>query len=74
MMSLLCNVSNLLLQTAAEKKLTILYLLLFFMFLVLLLIDARTKKEYTGPKVVKNTIIFLLFAVGIVLVVLYFMK
>lgn len=73
-MDLLCNISYLLVQTANEKKLTILYLLLFLMFLILLFIDARTKKEYTGPKIVKNTIIFLLFAVGIILVVLYFIQ
>lgn len=72
MFELINSAGIMLAQTASEKKLTILYLLMFMLFLMLLLIDARTKKKYTGPKIVKNIILFLIFCVGIVLLVIYF--
>ncbi|MBQ9790038.1 MAG: hypothetical protein IJW24_00400 [Clostridia bacterium] len=59
-------------QTDAEKKLTVLYILLFGLFLMLLLMDARTKKEWTGPKIVKNTIIVLIFIAAVALLIAYF--
>lgn len=69
MLELFSSFSLMLAQTASEKKLTVLYILLFFLFLMMLLLDARGKKQYTGPKIVKNTIIFLLFlsAIGLLL-------
>jgi len=71
MLELISNFTYILGQTANEKKLTVLYLMLFFLFLLLLFLDAKTKKEYTGPVIVKNTIIFLLFATGVALLLVY---
>ena len=70
-LELISSVGLVLAQTAAEKKLTVLYILLFGLFLMLLLMDARTKKEWTGPKIVKNTIIVLIFIAAVGLLIAY---
>lgn len=71
MLTLFSTFTYMLEQTASEKKLTVLYILLFFLFLVMLLLDARGKKQYTGPKIVKNTIIFLMVLAAIGLLLAY---
>lgn len=71
-LSAIANFGLILSQTASEKKLTVLYILLFGLFLILLLMDARTKKEWTGPKIVKNTIIVLIFIAAVALLIAYF--
>ena len=63
MLEAITSFSLFLAQTASEKKLTVMYILLFLLFLVLLFVDARTKKEVTGPKAVKNLIIILMFII-----------
>lgn len=72
LLQVVLNFGLVLAQNDREKKLTVLYLTLFFLFLMLLLIDSRTKKEFTGPKVVKNTVIALIFITAIVLMIAYF--
>ena len=71
MLELISSLNLFLAQTASEKKLTVLYILLFLLFLVLLFVDARTKKEVTGPKAVKTLIIILMFVAGICLIIAY---
>ena len=72
MLELFNSVTFMLEQTASERKLTFLYLLLFFLFLMLLILDARTKKQYTGPKAVKSIILFLIFLTAVGLLLAYF--
>ena len=72
MLELFKSFSYMLEQTASERKLTFLYLLLFFLFLMMLILDARTKKQYTGPKPVKNIIVFLIFLTAVGLLLAYF--
>ena len=71
MFEVIKNAGYILAQTASEKKLTVLYLLLFMLFLFLLVLDARGKKKFAGP-VAYKIVLFLVFCVGIVLLVIYF--
>ena len=72
MNQLLMNIVLMLEQTARERKLTFLYIGLFIIFLMMLIVDARTKKNFTGPKVVYNIIVFFLFLASIGLIIAYF--
>ena len=71
MFTLFSNIGIMLAQTASEKKLTVLYLLLFALFLMVLLLDSRTAKKYTGPKIIAKTIIIMIFVVAVLLLIAY---
>ena len=71
MLQLLGNMMILLEQTAREKKLTYLYIGLFLLFVLMLILDARTKKQYTGPKAVTYILLFFIFLATIGLIIAY---
>ena len=71
MLEILGKIVIMLEQTTREKKLTFLYIGLFLIFLLMLILDARTKKEYTGPKALTKIILFFLFLASVGLIIAY---
>lgn len=63
--------SQLLAQTAKEKKLTVLYIGLFAVFVVLLVVDMYGKNAYAGGKIINKIIVYFLFIALIAFLVAY---